>query len=228
MHQKVKSGFTHLVILILIAVLGTAFFLSPAKKYIYQTYQNAGMAAGINLNNIATQNYVNFIKSQTGEYQNTQTAIWLNQKISYSKSLVEDPNQAVDIKVLGNQSPNPNKWIEINLSEQKLYIKEGESTVASFLVSTGKWAPTPTGTFAIWTKLRYARMTGGNPAIGTYYNLPNVPYTMYFYQGYGIHGAYWHNNFGHTMSHGCVNMKPEEAGIVYNWADVGTKVVVHD
>ena len=70
-------------------------------------------------------------------------------------------------------------------------------------------------------------MTGGSKALGTYYNLPNVPYVMYYYQGYGIHGAYWHNNFGHPMSHGCVNMKPEEAGIVFNWADIGTKVVVH-
>lgn len=218
-----QKGFGHLAVLILIAILGVAFFLSPVKRYVYQAYQNAGMAFGINLNNIASANYVNFIKSQSGQYENTgTTAIWLNQKITYNNSLA-------DAKVLGNQSPaDPNKWIDINLSEQRLYMKQGASTVASFLVSTGKWAPTPTGTFAIWTKLRYTTMSGGNPALGTYYSLPNVPYTMYYYQGYGIHGAYWHNNFGQRMSHGCVNMRPEEAGIVFNWADVGTRVVVHD
>ncbi len=221
MPSQVKSGFTHLVVLILVIILGAAFFLSPVKKYVYLVYQNAGMAAGINLNNIATQSYVNFIKSQTGEYQNTQVAVWLNQKITANSFLA-------DAKVLGDQSPDPNKWIEVNLSEQKLYMKQGASIIASFLVSSGRWAPTPTGTFAIWTKLRYTTMAGGNPALGTYYNLPNVPYTMYFNQGYGIHGTYWHNNFGHPMSHGCINMRTEEAAIVYNWADVGTKVVVHN
>ena len=217
-----RKGFSHVVIILAVAVFTALVVLSPVKRYVYMTYQNVGMTIGVNLNNIASQSYVNFIKSQSGQFENTNAAIWLNQKITYNSFLA-------DAKVLGNQSPaDPNKWIDINLSEQKLYMKQGASTVASFLVSTGKWAPTPTGTFAIWTKLRYARMTGGNPAIGTFYDLPNVPYTMYFYQGYGIHGAYWHNNFGHTMSHGCVNMKPEEAGIVYNWADVGTRVVVHN
>lgn len=73
-------------------------------------------------------------------------------------------------------------------------------------------------------------MEGGNKAWGTYYNLPNVPYTMYFYnnevpktRGYGIHGAYWHNNFGHPMSHRCVNMKPEESEKLYFWADPSVK-----
>ncbi len=216
-----QKGFSHLVVIVAVAILALAFFLSPAKKYLYMAYQNAGMALGLNLNNIASGSYVNFIKSQSGQYENASTAIWLNQKITYNKFLAE-------VKVLGDQSPDPNKWIEINLSEQKLYMKQGASTIASFLISSGRWAPTPTGTFAIWTKLRYTTMAGGNPALGTYYNLPNVPYVMYYYQGYGIHGAYWHNNFGHPMSHGCVNMRPEEAGIVYNWADVGTRVVVHD
>ena len=50
---------------------------------------------------------------------------------------------------------------------------------------------------------------------------------MYYYKGYGIHGAYWHNDFGTPRSHGCVNMKPDEAGIVFDWAAVGTRVVVH-
>ena len=106
-------------------------------------------------------------------------------------------------------------------------MKEGDATVNSFLVSTGKWYPTPTGEWRIWTKLRYTRMKGGSKALGTYYDLPNVPYTMYYNQGYGIHGAYWHNNFGHPMSHGCVNMRPVEAGIVFSWAAIGTRVTVH-
>ena len=132
----------------------------------------------------------------------------------------------IDPDILGQNTASDNKWIEIDLSEQRLYMKEKDRTVGSFLVSTGKWAPTPTGQGRIWTKLRYARMTGGSKALGTFYDLPNVPYTMYYDRGYGIHGAYWHNNFGQPMSHGCTNMRPEEAGIVYNWAQVGTRVVV--
>src|SRR5205085_10458890 len=92
----------------------------------------------------------------------------------------------------------------------------------------------------IWTKLKYVRMTGGSKAINTFYDLPNVPYTMFFYnsevpkyKGYGIHGAYWHNNFGHPMSHGCINMKPSDAQEVFNWAtseqdsEAGTKILIY-
>jgi hypothetical protein len=69
-------------------------------------------------------------------------------------------------------------------------------------------------------------MKGGSKELGTYYDLPNVPYTMFFYNdkvpmmaGYSTHGAYWHNNFGHPMSHGCINMKISEAALLYYWAD---------
>ena len=70
-------------------------------------------------------------------------------------------------------------------------------------------------------KYRYTDMRGPG------YFLPDVPFTMYFYQGYGIHGTYWHNNFGTPMSHGCINMRTSEAEWVYNFSEVGTTVVVH-
>ena len=59
------------------------------------------------------------------------------------------------------------------------------------------------------------------------YDLPNVPHVMYFYRDYAIHGAYWHNNFGRPMSHGCVNLSNSAAKWMYGWATVGTPVVVH-
>ena len=61
---------------------------------------------------------------------------------------------------------------------------------------------------------------------GPDYFLPQVPYTMYFFQGYGIHGTYWHNSFGRPMSHGCVNLPVSEAQWFFNWAEVGTPVRV--
>jgi lipoprotein-anchoring transpeptidase ErfK/SrfK len=132
-----------------------------------------------------------------------------------------------EAKVLGASTGN--KHIYVDLSKQHLYAYEGNTLVYDFLVSTGKWYPTPTGDFQIWIKLKYTRMTGGNKAIGTYYDLPNVPFTMFFYNnqypksvGYGLHGAYWHNNFGHPMSHGCVNLSIADSETLYNWAEPAT------
>ena len=64
--------------------------------------------------------------------------------------------------------------------------------------------------------------------IGPDYNTPDVPWTMYYYQGFAVHGAYWHNNFGRPVSHGCVNMRVNESKLLFEWAAVGTQVVVHD
>lgn len=209
-------------VIIALAVIAIAFIV-PVKQQIYRAYQNIGLKVGINFNNIATNEYRNWIENQPGSIVPDLQAVFLNNNIKAS-------DQLADISlVLGeNTGPDDSKWIEVDLSEQKLYMKENGNTIKSFLVSSGKWAPTLTGEWRIWTKMRYARMTGGSKALHTFYDLPNVPYTMYYNQGYGIHGAYWHNNFGHPMSHGCINMKPEEAGIVFNWASVGTKVIVHD
>lgn len=114
------------------------------------------------------------------------------------------------------------KWIEVDLSEQRLYAHEGPKTVFTATVSTGiRQYPTVTGRFTIYAKYRATRMTGPG------YDLPNVPWTMFFYRGYAIHGTYWHHNFGHPMSHGCINMKTTEAKWLYNWAPQGTLVVVH-
>jgi len=115
------------------------------------------------------------------------------------------------------------RWIDVDLSEQRLYAYEGDTLVNSFVVSTGIWQyPTVKGTFKIYVKLRYADMSGPD------YYLPSVPYVMYFYKGYGLHGTYWHNNFGVPMSHGCVNLRVSDAAWLFNWASVGTVVRVHD
>lgn len=125
--------------------------------------------------------------------------------------------------VLGDTSAD--KRIEVDLTNQKVYAYEGERKAYEFTVSTGKWAPTPTGEFRIWAKVRSQKMSGGDKTLGTYYYLPNVPYVMFFYndkiakmRGFSFHGTYWHNNFGHPMSHGCVNMRTSEARTLYEWA----------
>ncbi len=114
------------------------------------------------------------------------------------------------------------RWIDVNLTHQMVYAYEGETIVNSFLVSTGTWAhPTVTGQFKIYVKIRSGNMSGPG------YFLPNVPYIMYFYKGYGLHGTYWHSNFGTPMSHGCINLRTDQAAWLFNWASVGTVVNIH-
>jgi len=114
-------------------------------------------------------------------------------------------------------------WFDVDLSDQRMYAYEGDTLVRTFIVSTGTWqTPTVTGRFKVWIKLRSAPMSGPG------YYLPDVPYIMYFYKDYGIHGTYWHNNFGVPMSHGCVNLSTPDAEWAYNFASVGTVVNVHD
>jgi lipoprotein-anchoring transpeptidase ErfK/SrfK len=114
------------------------------------------------------------------------------------------------------------RWIEVNLTNQTASAYEGKNLIRSFIVSTGTWRyPTVTGAYRIYVKYRYADMAGPG------YYLPDVPYVMYFYKGYGLHGTYWHNNFGTPMSHGCVNFTIEDSGWVFDFASVGTVVFVH-
>ncbi len=114
------------------------------------------------------------------------------------------------------------RWIDVNLSQQRVYAYEGNVIVNSFLVSTGTWQyPTVTGQYRIYVKYRYTDMSGPG------YYLANVPYTMYFYKGYALHGTYWHSNFGTPMSHGCINLSISDAGWLFNWASVGTLVNIH-
>jgi lipoprotein-anchoring transpeptidase ErfK/SrfK len=103
------------------------------------------------------------------------------------------------------------RWIDVDLSNQRVYAYEGDVMINSFLVSTGTWAtPTVTGQYRVYVKYGSATMSGPG------YYLPNVPYVMYFYKGYGLHGTYWHNNFGTPMSHGCVNLRTDDAGWLFN------------
>ena len=110
------------------------------------------------------------------------------------------------------------KWIEVSIDEQKLRAWEGANKVMEFSISSGKWSPTPVGTFNIWHKTKSQAMSGGSKALGTYYYLPNVPNNMFFYKGYAIHGAYWHNNFGQPMSHGCVNSPLSSVEQLFEWS----------
>jgi lipoprotein-anchoring transpeptidase ErfK/SrfK len=119
------------------------------------------------------------------------------------------------------------RWIQINLGEQRLTAWEGDTPVFSVEVSTGRVADqTPTGVYSIQDKYRTARMQGEHE--GKRYDIPDVPYTMYFSGSYAIHGAYWHDSFGTPVSSGCINVPVDAASWLFSWADVGTSVVVEN
>jgi len=111
--------------------------------------------------------------------------------------------------------------IVVVLNTQMTYAYEDGVLKRSALVSTGlPGTPTVQGDFKVWNKTRSQTMTGPG------YYLENVEWVMYFYQGYSLHGTWWHNNFGHPMSHGCVNMTNEDAKWFYEFGEVGTPVHV--
>ncbi len=123
------------------------------------------------------------------------------------------------------------KHILIDRSDQTLYAYDGDELFMKIKVSTGlALTPTPRGSFTIFDKVPSRYMQGPLPGISDQkYDLPGVPFTMYFTkEGGAIHGAYWHDKFGQTWSHGCVNLSLEEAKKLYDWAPLGTKVIVRD
>ncbi len=167
------------------------------------------------------------ILKQDGKFdEEASTAIFNSQVIDYPKtslaySYAQQLAQSAsdDKAVLGTtNTAGQEKWIEVSLKEQRLRAWEGTRLVQEFPISSGLWSPTPTGTFAIWHKTRNQTMSGGSKEMGTYYYLPNVPSNMFFHKGYAIHGAYWHNNFGHPMSHGCVNSPLASVTKLFEWA----------
>ncbi len=191
------------------------------------------------------------VAKASGEFdENASTAIFNNKVVDYPKTSLAYNTTNTQLaeqqtSVLGTtNAAGEEKWIEVSLKEQVLRAWEGTKKVMEYPISSGKWAATPTGEFRIWYKTRSQSMIGGSKDLGTYYNLPNVPHNMFFHQGFALHGAYWHNNFGQPMSHGCVNEPLPNAAQIFDWAgpvvpagvnairasdsNPGTRVVVHN
>ena len=119
------------------------------------------------------------------------------------------------------------RLLEVNLSEQRLYLKENGAVVDSWLISSGLTFATETGHYRINAHVREQTMRGHN-ADGTTYETPNVEWVMYFNGDQAFHGVYWHSNWGHRMSHGCVGMPIYRAQQIYSWSAGGTDVWIHN
>jgi hypothetical protein len=143
------------------------------------------------------------------------------------------------------------KWIDVNLSRRTLLLFEGDKPVFAAIVSPGKKSKnkakdhrTKTGKWRIREKHVTTTMDGDGPGGELPYSIQDVPYVQYYDGSYALHGAFWHNNFGREMSHGCVNLSPSDSKRVFSWTEPqlprgwhgiwasakrkGTMVVVHD
>jgi lipoprotein-anchoring transpeptidase ErfK/SrfK len=133
----------------------------------------------------------------------------------------------------------PDKRILVSLDAQRAIAIENGQVVKTLRVSTGKAAtPTVTGNFYIYARFPTKTMKSrAKPGQKGHYVVEGVPYAQYFYEDYALHGAWWHNGFGHPASHGCVNLSTkkknnrwpgaaEDAGWLYHWAALGVPVTV--
>lgn len=172
---------------------------------------------------------------QNGLPEYTETMFWK----------ADNPNP------LGDPNGPGRKWIEISLSQQTLWVYQGDTLISSSLVSTGLDPNgTEVGSFYIRYKRELQDMAGAVNANGevvalgeeaandadsgvaadqSAYVVEDVPNVMYFnLEAEALHGAYWHNNFGNKMSHGCVNLPLDFAEWLWGWAPLGTMVWVHE
>lgn len=153
----------------------------------------------------------------------TPAVVSLNAAASWAADAKIPPSEPTEFIAawISDLRQSSDRWIQVDLSEQRLTAWEGDTPMFSADVSTGKegdW--TPPGVYAVETKYETTSMQGEG------YNIPDVPYVMYFFGSYAIHGVYWHDNFGAPASRGCVGLKPDQAEWLFGWANEGTRVVV--
>lgn len=114
------------------------------------------------------------------------------------------------------------RWVGVNLGQQTAVAYQGDTPVYAAMVATGlPSTPTVQGVFRTWQRLATGKMSGGSAATGGYYYLEGVTWTCYFYSGYALHTAYWHDAFGRPRSHGCVNLSPYDAWWIFQWSAPG-------
>jgi hypothetical protein len=138
------------------------------------------------------------------------------------------------------------KWVDVNLRRQTLVAFEGATPVFATVFSSGRNEhETVPGVFRIREKHISATMDGdAELASDGPYSIEDVPYIEYFSGSYALHGAFWHAEFGHVKSHGCVNLAPWDSKRLFGWTEPrlpegwhavyatkdrpGTRVIVHD
>ncbi len=170
--------------------------------------------------------------------RNTLVQIYQTVKVEGIEWHLIGKNEWIEGRFVGVVQPNTtppagvtnNRWIDINLAEQTLAVYENNQLVFATMIASGLdpfW--TQPGLFQIYQKKITEDMSGAFEADKSdFYYLENVPYTMYFDKARAIHAAYWRTFLGYPQSHGCINMSVGDAAWMFNWAQEGDWVFVHD
>jgi len=158
-------------------------------------------------------------ESASGEFRYRLTDEWLRVHYQVPAEHIR-PVQPSELAPISPEMPLREKRLEVSLDRQTLTAYEGQDFVKQVKVSTGKrYMTTPTGKFQVNRKYPSKHMgDGGLTSDIRAYELVGVPWVSFFHEaGIAFHGTYWHDNFGYPMSHGCVNMRNEDALWLFRW-----------
>jgi hypothetical protein len=117
------------------------------------------------------------------------------------------------------------KWIHVRVTWGWMVAYEGDTPVYTTAISPGmdgiterpQGHTTKRGIHPVGWKLFSADMNGVDK--GKEWAVDEVPFVGYYKASYGLHGAYWHDDFGRPKSHGCINIAPRDARWLFGWMD---------
>jgi lipoprotein-anchoring transpeptidase ErfK/SrfK len=164
--------------------------------------------------------------------------VYAQETVDGADWLMIGPDEWIEKRLVSQVLPNTTppegvtngRWIEVNLDEQTVAVYQDQRLVYATMIATGQ-EPfyTRPGLFPIYKKLDATPMWGAFEADRSdYYQLQDVPWTMYYDKARALHGAYWRTRFGFPQSHGCVNLSPGDAHWLFDWAVEGDWVYVWD
>lgn len=111
------------------------------------------------------------------------------------------------------------RWIDVDLDQQTLIAYEGATPVYVTLISSGaRKYPSETGVYRVWVKFSETDMNGQMDGEAPY-SVATVPWTQFYAKDLALHTAYWHDKFGTPQSHGCINLSPIDARLLYFWSE---------
>lgn len=128
-------------------------------------------------------------------------------------------------------APTWGQWLDINLTQQLMTVYDGTNPLRTIVVTTGMagWE-TPPGYFTIVSRVANETMTSGAIGAENFYRLDDVLFTQYFTDyGHALHFAWWRTKetIGRPGSHGCINMLLDDSRFIWDWATIGTPILIH-
>jgi hypothetical protein len=132
---------------------------------------------------------------------------------------------------LPQDAPTWGQWLDINLTQQLMTVYDGTNPLRTIVVTTGMagWE-TPPGYYTILSRVANETMTSGAIGAENFYRLDDVLFTQYFTDfGHALHFAWWRTKetIGRPGSHGCINMLLDDSRYIWDWATIGTPILIH-